>query len=112
MASSLTFDPAKGFVALPCEVMNIDMSPGAFRLLVELCRMANRTGECWPSLGQLSERIGRSKAAISGYIAELREIELIETTSQKMANGYNYRLKYCVTFWKSWRSNLARLRTH
>jgi hypothetical protein len=111
MASSLTFDPAKGFVALPCEVMNIDMSPGAFRLLVELCRMANRTGECWPSLGQLSERIGRSKAAISGYIAELREIELIETTSQKMANGYNYRLKYCVTFWKSWRSNLARPKT-
>ena len=108
MASSLTFDPAKGFIALPCDVMNIDMSPGAFRLLVELCRMANRTGECWPSLGQLSDRIGRSKAAISGYIAELRDTELLETTTQKMANGYNYRLKYCVTFWKSWRDNLKR----
>lgn len=108
MASSLTFDPAKGFIALPCDVMNIDMSPGAFRLLVELCRMANRTGECWPSLGQLSDRIGRSKAAISGYIAELRDTELLETTSQKMANGYNYRLKYCVIFWRSWRDNLKR----
>ena len=107
MASSHDFDPAKGFVALPSDVMDIEMSPGAFRLLVELCRMANRTGECWPSLAQLSERIGRSKAAISGYITELREIELVETISQKMANGYNYRLKYCVTFWKNWRTGLS-----
>ena len=107
MASSHDFDPAKGFVALPSDVMDIEMSPGAFRLLVELCRMANRTGECWPSLAQLSERIGRSKAAISAYITELREIELVETISQKMANGYNYRLKYCVTFWKNWRTGLS-----
>lgn len=107
MAFSQEFDPAKGYVALPCDVMDIEMSPGAFRLLTELCRMANRAGECWPSLGQLSERIGRSKAAISGYIAELREIELLETTRQQMANGYNYRLKYCVTFWRDWRAQLS-----
>ncbi|WP_366513900.1 helix-turn-helix domain-containing protein [Planktotalea sp.] len=59
MAKPYEFDPGKGFVALPCEIMDIDLTPGAFRLLVELCRMANRTGECWPSLGQLSDRIGR-----------------------------------------------------
>ncbi len=70
--------------------------------------MANRAGECWPSLGQLSDRIGRSRAAISGYIAELRETDLLETSTQKMANGYNYRLKYCVTFWKSWRARLVK----
>lgn len=107
MTFSQEFDPAKGYVALPCDVMDIEMSPGAFRLLTELCRMANRAGECWPSLGQLSEKIGRSKAAISGYIAELREIELLQTTRQKMANGYNYRLKYCVTFWQDWRAQLS-----
>ena len=107
MAFSHDFDPANGFVALPSDVMDIEMSPGAFRLLVELCRMANRSGECWPSLAQLSDRIGRSKAAISGYIKELREIELLQTASQKMANGYNYRLKYCVKFWQSWRAQLA-----
>lgn len=107
MAFSHEFDPARGYVALPSDVMDIEMSPGAFRLLVELCRMANRTGECWPSLGQLSERIGRSKAALSGYIAELRALELLETANQKMANGYNYRLKYCVTFWQNWRAQLS-----
>ncbi len=107
MAFSYEFDPAKGFVALPSDVMDIDMSPGAFRVLVELCRMANRIGECWPSLGQLSERIGRSKAAISGYITELRELDLLATVNQKMANGYNYRLKYCVTFWQNWRNQLG-----
>jgi hypothetical protein len=107
MAFSQDFDPTKGYVALPCDVMDIEMSPGGFRLLVELCRMANRDGECWPSLGQLSERIGRSKAAISGYISELRALELISTLNQKMANGYNYRLKYCVTFWQKWRAKLS-----
>lgn len=115
MAYSHDFDPAKGFVALPSDLLDIEMSPGAFRLLVELCRMANRSGECWPSLGQLSERIGRSKAAISGYIAELREIDLVATLNQKMANGYNYRLKYCIVFWQKWRNQLsstAKAETH
>ncbi len=107
MANSHQFDPSKGYVALPSDIMDIDMSPGAFRLLVELCRMANQAGECWPSLSQLGERIGRSKAAISGYISELRALELLETLNQRMANGYNYRLKYCVTFWQSWRAQLA-----
>lgn len=107
MAFSQDFDPTKGYVALPCDVMDIEMSPGGFRLLVELCRMANRAGECWPSLGQLSERIGRSKAAISGYISELRALEIVETANQKMANGYNYRLKYRVTFWQAWRAKLS-----
>ncbi|MGH1579158.1 helix-turn-helix domain-containing protein [Planktotalea sp.] len=86
------------------------MSPAAFRLLAELCRMANQDGECWPSLSQLSARIGRSKAAISGYIAELRALDLLATQSQRMANGYNYRLKYCVTFWQEWRARLTRSR--
>lgn len=72
--------------------------------------MANTTGECWPSLAQLSDRIGRFKAAISGYISELRDLYLLNTTSQKMANGYNYRLKYCVTFWQNWRAQLPNMR--
>ena len=48
MAISHEFNPAQGFVALPSDVMDIGMTPGAFRLLVELCRMANTTFECWP----------------------------------------------------------------
>jgi hypothetical protein len=107
MAFSHEFDPSNGFVALPCDVMDIELSPGAFRLLVELCRMANRMGECWPSLGQLSDRIGRSKASLSAYITELRHADLVDTTTQRMANGYNYRLKYCVTFWQKWRQRLS-----
>jgi len=104
---SLDTDPKQGFVALPASLFDIDLTPGAFRTLAELCRMANREGQCWPSLKQLGERLGRSKAAISGYIAELRETNLLETETQTMANGYNYRLRYTVTFWKSWRSQLG-----
>ncbi|WP_299734062.1 helix-turn-helix domain-containing protein [uncultured Tateyamaria sp.] len=107
MSQTLRFDRRKGFVALPVEVLELDLSPGAFRLLVELCRMANLDGFCWPSLGQLGERLGRSKAAISGYITALRDAELISTETQTTANGYNYRLRYCVTFWKAWRASLS-----
>jgi len=107
MSNEIRFDRRKGFVALPVEVLELELSPGAFRLLVELCRMANLDGFCWPSLGQLGERLGRSKAAISGYVQELRDAELVTTEEQRTANGYNYRLRYCVVFWKAWRASLT-----
>lgn len=106
MSEQLSFDRKKGFVALPVEIMDLDLTPGAFRTLAELCRMANADGFCWPSLHQLSERLGRSRSAISGYIKELRTAELVDTQEQRTANGYNYRLKYRVTFWQSWRASL------
>ena len=107
MSEQTRFDRRKGFVALPVEVLEIDLSPGAFRTLAELCRMANAEGFCWPSLEQLSDRLGRSKSAISGYIKELRAADLVHTQEQKTANGYNYRLKYEVTFWRAWRAALS-----
>lgn len=111
MSEHPSFDRKKGFVALPVEILDIDLTPGAFRILVELCRMANAEGYCWPSLEQLSERSGRSKSAISGYLKELRNAELIRTEEQQTASGYNYRLKYRVTFWQDWRSSLTRRTT-
>ncbi len=108
MGNSLHFSKAQGFVALPCALLDLDITPGAFRLLVELCRMANAEGQCWPSLGQLSARTGRSKASLSAYLTELRAQELVETQTQRMANGYNYRLRYTLPFWKSWRAGLGR----
>lgn len=110
MPETLEFDPSEGFVALPVRILEIEMSPGAFRTLTELCRMANLDGFCWPSLEQLSARLSRSRSAISGYVKELREIGLIDTINQKMANGYNYRLKFLVTFWAAWRASLSATR--
>lgn len=106
MSEHPTFDRAKGFVALPVELLDYDLTPGAFRLLTELCRMANLDGYCWPSLGQLGDRLGRSRASVSAYVAELRAADLLETASQRTANGYNYRLKYRLTFWAEWRAGL------
>lgn len=93
MSETLKIDPSKGFVAIPAQVLDLEVSPGAFRVLIFLCNLANETGWCWPSLEQIGENIGRSKAAISGYIQELRDAAVIESVSQKMASGYNYRLK-------------------
>lgn len=106
MPNTPQFNPANGFVALPVGILEIEMSPGAFRTLTELCRMADAGGYCWPSLEQLSARLSRSRAAISGYVKELKETGLIETIQQRMANGYNYRLKFHVTFWAEWRRSL------
>lgn len=108
MAEQLSFDRKKGFIALPVEVLELDLTPGAFRLLVELCRMANEDGFCWPSLAQLGERLGRSRSSVSTYIQDLRDAGLISTQEQKMANGYNYRLKYQLGFWKTWRASISR----
>ncbi len=107
VSENLVADPKKGFIALPMSVFELNLTPGAFRTLAELCRMANLEGQCWPSLAQLGKRLGRSRAAVSGYISELRDQELIETETQKMANGYNYRLRYRVVFWKQWRKELG-----
>ena len=108
MPDPIETDPSKGFVAFPMAVFELDLSPGAFRTLAELCRMANLEGRCWPSLAQLGARLGRSRAAVSGYIGELREAGLIETETQRMANGYNYRLRYRVVFWAEWRAQMGR----
>ncbi len=110
MSEILDCDPNKGFVAFPVALFDLDLSPGAFRTLAELCRMANAEGQCWPSLAQLGRRLGRSRAAVSGYIAELRSVDVLFTEEQKMANGYNYRLRYTVTFWKKWRAGLGSTR--
>ena len=82
MSASMCLDPSRGFVALPLDVLEIEMSPGAFRTLVELCRMADSDGVCWASLEQIGTRLSRSRAAISGYVAELHELALIETESE------------------------------
>jgi DNA-binding MarR family transcriptional regulator len=107
MSEVINCDPDRGFVALPVALFDLDLTPGAFRTLAELCRMANAAGECWPSLGQLGRRLGRSRASVSAYIAELRAAQVITTQEQKMANGYNYRLRYTVSFWKKWRAGLG-----
>lgn len=108
MTESPSLDPSRGFVALPLDILEIEMSPGAFRTLVEFCRMANADGVCWPSLEQLGARLSRSRAAVSGYIAELRALSLIETETQRTANGFNYRLRYRVTFWSTWKARFRR----
>lgn len=107
MSEILDCDPNKGFVAFPVALFDLDLTPGAFRTLAELCRMANTSGQCWPSLAQLGRRLGRSRASVSAYIAELRAVGVLSTEEQKMANGYNYRLRYTVTFWKKWRAGLG-----
>ncbi|MEI4263971.1 helix-turn-helix domain-containing protein [Roseovarius sp. D0-M9] len=102
-------DFSGGYVAIPDEIMRTPMSDGAFRLLCILCSYADkRTGECFPRMSRLADDQGKSKAAISGYLRELRGLGLVETKERYKRRG-NCILNYLITFWSSWRD---RLRAH
>ena len=108
MSELIVIDPARGFVALPAQIFDLEISPGAFRVLTHLCNLADVAGWSWASLDQFAERIGRSKSSVSGYLQELRRENLIACTQQTRANGANYRLKIRVTFWADWVKSRAK----
>ncbi len=110
MSKALNLDPKKGFLSLPKSILELEMSPGAFRALAFLCNYADEKGWCYPSFEQIGAVMNRGKAAISGYIEELRELGLVVTKKQRYASGYNFRLKFRVTFWKAWWDNLETVR--
>jgi predicted transcriptional regulator len=102
----IILDKSNGFVAIPSTILDIEMNSGAKSVLIDLCNLANEYGKCWPSLEWLSSRLRRSKASVSNYISELRNLGLIETQRKKMQSGYDYKLEFTVTFWKEWLSIL------
>jgi len=115
MSESISIDPARGFVALPAQVLDLEISPGAFRVLTHLCNLSDKSGWSWSSLEQFAAQVGRAKSSVSGYLQELRRENLIETTPQTRANGANYRLKIRVTFWADWvrsRADCGKIKPH
>lgn len=100
---------ATGFVRVPRPWIALDVSPAARALLVHFCGAANADGESWYSYEQLAAILDRSKAAVSGYVAELREAGVLETERQKLANGFNYRLLVRLVGWSDLVSGWKRL---
>lgn len=90
---------AGGYVRMPRAWITLPVSPGAKALLIHFCSAADANGESWYSYGQMTEIVRRSRAAIAGYVAELRDAKIIDTLSQKTANGFNYRLKVRILGW-------------
>lgn len=90
-----------GYVRVPRAWVSLPVSPGAKALLLHLCSAANAKGESWYSYAQLGEIVMRSRAAISGYVDELREIGVVTTERQRMANGFNYRLRIRLPDWET-----------
>lgn len=88
-----------GFVRVPKSWVALDVSPGARVLLFHFCAAANAAGESWYKFAQLTDIVGRSKAAISGYLAELREAGVVETEQQRTANGYHAHLLVRLVAW-------------
>jgi len=95
--------PAKegGFVRVPRAYLDLNISPGAKVLILHLCASADANGESWHSYENIGSILGRSKASISNYVAELVDLGLVKAFEQKMANGYNYRRRLRLTEWRS-----------
>jgi DNA-binding transcriptional ArsR family regulator len=102
MSAVISIDPARGFVALPASIFDLEISPGAFRALSVLCNLADERGYSWASLEQLAERVHRARSSVSAYLGELRAAKLVSTETQTRSNGANYRLKIKVLFWSKW----------
>lgn len=100
-----------GYLRFPNAWLRLPLSPGAKCLLVHFCGAADETGTSWYSFSQLGDILGRSRASISAYVAELREAGLIVTEHQKTANGFNYRLRIRLREWTdiidAWRERRA-----
>lgn len=88
-----------GYIRVPRTYMHLPVSPAAKSLLIHLCGAANDLGESWYSYRQLGEIMQRSRAAVSGYVEELRGTGVIETETQTTANGFNYRLRIRIAGW-------------
>lgn len=102
MSEAISIDPARGFVALPASIFDLEISPGAFRALSVLCNLSDPQGYSWASLEQLAEWVHRAKSSVSSYLVELRAAGLVSTETQTRSNGANYRLKIKVLFWSKW----------
>lgn len=100
------FSPGGGYLRMPMAWLSLPVSPQAKFLLVAFCGFANAKGESYHSYEQLGELMGRSKAAISGYVKELRNAGVLDATPQTYGNGYNYRLLIRLQGWaeilRSW----------
>jgi len=99
MSSSLTREAGGGFVRIPRSYISLPVSPGAKVVLLHLCAAADQAGESWYSFEDIAEIVGRSKASISAYVAELVDHGIVGRIRQTMANGYNYRVKLRIIGW-------------
>ena len=100
-----------GYFRMPSQWLRLPVSPGAKVLLAHFCAAADEDGRSYYSFQQLTEIVDRSKAAISGYVDELRKAGVLRTKQQKTASGHNYRLLVIINNWSDilngWRSRRA-----
>ena len=75
----------RNFFSLPNEVFLLGLSPGELAVYCYLRRCENqKTHQCWPSIGRISQHTGMSANTITKYIRQLEEKQLIDVESTKV----------------------------
>ena len=73
------------FFSLPNEIFLLGLSPGELAVYCYLRRCENqKTHQCWPSIGRISQHTGMSANTIAKYIRQLEEKQLINVEPTKV----------------------------
>jgi hypothetical protein len=88
-----------GFTQVPNEYLRAPVSIGARLLLCLLFDFADKNGASFHKYEDFCEILGRSKGAISGYVAELRKAGYIRCVQLKYGNGHNASLQFYIKGW-------------
>lgn len=103
MSTNLAYreQPEQPFVQIPLDVLEADISAGAFRLYAYLISYARQFGACWPSQATLAVKLRVSERTIRNWLKELEQAGLIEIEQRFSERGGGqqsnlYRLKRTV----------------
>jgi DNA-binding MarR family transcriptional regulator len=64
-----------------------EVGPDEIAVLVVLAHHSNTAGQCWPSQFRIGSMLGRSRSWVSGVIARLVLLGLVERQRRRSVNG-------------------------
>ena len=82
-------------------IIDMELSPSAFKLYVYLKRVAGESGKCWKSTRRLASDCRMSKPTVIKAKRELEEKELVSVIERTHPNnGYSYHEIRIVDVWR------------
>lgn len=86
--------PASKYAVVPARIaFDKDISDGAIRTLVALCKYTNKAGITWISQARLARELGISRPALTGSMARLRKAGYVQIVRKGFRGLHNNTLR-------------------
>lgn len=86
--------PASKYAVVPARIaFDKDISDGAIRTLVALCKYTNKAGITWISQQRLAQELGISRPALTGSMAKLRRAGYVQIVRRGFRGLHNNTLR-------------------